>query len=449
MYTDFRGHALTTSKEMAARSCAKAMDHYMQRKSDVSVYLQTALEHDPECAIAHAYQGLMLHGAKNSKYQSLVSESLSKAKQYASGLTDREQLYIEALEFASSGQLLDSVSCFESILESCPTDGFALSLCQAELFWLGDMKRSLAVSTSVAPAWNESITGYSEFLAVHAFDLEEAGQYAQAEKAGRKAVDLQPANIWATHAVTHVMYMQGRHAEGVEWISGLQNNWDDVGQMQFHVWWHKCLFHLERSEHDAVLEAYDKWVRNREHSLVQALPDLYIDLQNGSSLLWRLELAGVDVGDRWLEMAEVVASRASDMSNPFTSAHFAVIFAAVNDFKACEQLVNAIQHYVHHGEGTLTKHYARAALPAAQSAIAHRRGDYHKVIDVLYPARQYLWMMGGSHAQQDLFFQMLVDAAAKTGDILKVNALLNEIEQIGFVEPAQLNSYKVIMQSVQ
>jgi len=296
MYTDTRGHPLSSTSETAAIACANAMDHYMERKSDVAAQLQKALEHDPECAIAHATMGLMLHGARHASFRPNMMESLARAKKFASGVSAREQLYINALEFASVGKLDDSVRCYETILEQTPTDGFALSLCQAELFWLGDMKRSLAATTSVASHWTESIKGYSEFLAMQAFDLEEAGRYKQAEEAGRAAVDLNPANIWATHAVTHVMYMQGRHTEGIEWISGLQNNWAGVGQMQFHVWWHKCLFHLEQGEHDAVLEGYDHWVRNREHELVQALPDLYIDLQNGASLLWRLEFAGVNVG---------------------------------------------------------------------------------------------------------------------------------------------------------
>jgi len=380
VFTDTRGHLLSTDNELAANACATAMDHYMERKSDVATQLQTALSHDPQCAIAHATMGLMLHGARHANFQAGVAESLANAKRYATGISDREQLYINALECCATGKLNDSVSCFETILESSPTDGFALSLCQAELFWLGDMNRSLTASTSVASHWNDSVSGFSEFLAMHAFDLEEAGEYQQAEHAGRKAVDLNPANIWATHAVTHVMYMQGRHREGINWIEGLQNNWAGVGQMQFHVWWHKC-----------------------------PLPDLYIDLQNGASLLWRLEFAGVDVGDRWLEMALLVRSRLNDLSNPFTSAHFAVILSAVDDFDSCETLIESIQDFAYTGTKTLSTHYARAGLPAAQAAVAHRKKDYARVVALLTPTRKDLSMMGGSHAQQDLFFQMLVD----------------------------------------
>ncbi len=444
MHTDSRGHQLTTSNAATANACALAMDHYLERKSDVALLLDQALEHDPECAIAHATMGLMIHGARNSSYNAKVKNSLSNARKYATGISDREQLYINALEFAAQGRLSETVASYEAILDTTPTDGFALSLCQAELFWLGDMNRSLAASSSVAPHWNPSIAGYSEYLGMRAFDLEEAGQYSLAESAGREAVEMNPANIWATHAVSHVMYMQGRHTEGIDWIIAAQPHWDGVGQMQFHVWWHKCLFQLECGDYQSALQGYDHWVRNTDHALVQALPDLYIDLQNGSSLLWRLELAGVDVGDRWQEMAALVTSRLSDLSNPFTSAHFAVILAAVGDFESCDKLVRAMEDFANINGTDLTFNYAKAGLPAAKAAIAHRRGDFHQAVALMYPVRHDLSLMGGSHAQQDLFFQILVDAVAKTGDDAKVVSLLNEIEQIGFVEPTQLSAYRLI-----
>lgn len=448
MNTDSRGHALTTSNPKAAQSCAVAMDHYMQRRSDVVDHLKLAIKEDPECAIAHATLGLMMHGAKHVGIQPLVGKSLEKAKQFSSGTNEREQLYIEALSHASAGQLTQSIACYQSILEQYPTDGFALSLCQSELFWLGDMQQSLAVSSSVASHWNESIAGYGDFLAMHAFDLEEAGDFAKAEKCGRKAVELNQSNVWAAHAVAHVLYMQGRHTEGVDWIAGVQDHWDGIGQIQFHVWWHKCLCHLELGEHDAVLEGYDQWVRNTDHALVQSMPDLYIDLQNGASLLWRLEHAGINVGARWNEMAELVRLRFNDFSSPFTSAHFALILAAVGDFNACDQLVEAMQEFAASNDMTLTDHYSKGAIPAAQAAIAHRQKDYKRVVELLYPARFNLGMMGGSHAQQDIFFQLLLDAAAQMQNKPQVESLLAEIEQIGFVEPQQLMAYRVICEKL-
>lgn len=437
--------SVTSKSEMAANACVMAMQSYVQRKRDVMPQLLQAIELDPECAMAHVNIGLMMHGAKHLSLKPKVKESLANAKQFASGTSDREQLYIKALQHAHDGQLFDSVSCYESILEKYPTDMFALSLCQSELFWLGEMERSLKVSESLAPHWNSSVPDYTDYLAVRAFDLEESGRYKEAENAGREAVAIRSSNIWATHAVAHVLYMQGRADAGIEWIGDLQNNWQELNQMQFHLWWHKSLFLLENKAFDHILDAYDSWIRNRDHELTQAMPDLYIDLQNGASMLWRLEQAGVDVGLRWNEMAEVAAPRLGDHSNPFTSAHFAVILAAVGDFDACQRLVEEMQDFAAQGSVTLAPRYEKAGLPAAIAAIAHRRGQYQKAIDALMPARTDLWMMGGSHAQQDLFYQILIDSAAKIGDTALVQQLLQEVEQIGFVEPAQRIAYEMML----
>jgi len=444
MYTVTRDMTISAANQDSADACALAMENYMRRRSDVVPQVIKSLEHDPECAVAHATFGLLMHGAKHIALQPKVDAALEKARQFRSGISQREQLYIDALAFAADGQLYDSVGCYESILADFPTDGFALNLLQAELFWMGDMERALAASAKVESHWNESVEGYSEYLATFAFDLEEQGHFEKAESAGRKAVSMRPDNIWATHAVTHVLYMQNRVDEGIQWISELEGNWDELNQLQFHLWWHKNLFLLERQEHETILENYDSSIRNRAHKLVEAMPDLYIDLQNGASMLWRLELAGVNIGDRWQEMAELVKLRTQDHASPFTSAHFAVILAAVGDFTSCSNLIESMQDFATTSNKTVAQRYAKAGIPAAKAAIAHRQGHFQTVVDELLPVRHNLWMMGGSHAQQDLFFQMLVHAVAKVGDRTGVASLLNEIEKIGFIEPAQRIGYDII-----
>lgn len=444
-FVDRRNHQITANVAEAGLAVSAAMENFIQKRSDVVPQLQKAIELDPECALAHACLGLMMHGAKHIDLKPKVGEALARATERSTGISEREMLYLKALEYADRGELYDSVSCFEKILDENPTDLFALSLCQGELFWLGDMKRSLAASAGVAKAWSQSVPGFSDYLGVHAFDLEEAGEFQRAESAGREAVDIRPNNIWATHAIAHVMYMQRRTHDGIEWIESLQDNWDGLNQMQFHLWWHKSLFYLELGEHEAILAAYDNWIRNRQHQLVQSMPDLYIDLQNGSSMLWRLEHMGVDVGDRWNEMAQLVEPRVGDLSNPFTSAHFAIILAAVGDFDACEQLVKEMSDYSEQSSDTLSARYRDSALPAAAAAIAHRQGKHSEVVRHLKPARHDIWMMGGSHAQQDLFFQILLDSTAKTGDKAGFAALIDEIEKIGFTEPAQRAAYDLMV----
>jgi len=440
---DSRGHAITTESEAAAKHIVTAFDSYGKRRTDTMPQLASALEADPNCALAHAAFGLLLQGAKHQDFQPKITDALHKAQQGYATASLREQRYIDALSFATQGQLNKVVTCYEAILDDHPTDLFALSLCQSELFWLGDMPKAETISAKTESHWHQAIPGYGEFLAVRAFDLEEAGKFAAAEAAGREAVDIDASNIWATHAVTHVMHMQARFDEGIEWISGLQNQWDDLNQIKLHVWWHKALFHLERGETDAVLEAYDNWIRNRSLKLVESMPDLYIDLQNGASLLWRLEHNGIDVKHRWQEMATLVKNRVQDMGSPFTSAHYAIILAAVGDFEHCDRLIDNMQDFIKTSDQTLTHNFSKIALPAAQAAIAHRKGDYQLAVDKLMPVRHSMELMGGSHAQQDLFFQILVDAAYQLQRTDLISTLMHEIEMIGFIEPTQRSAYKV------
>lgn len=444
MATDVREHRITATDGVAAALCSLAVENFVQRKSDVVPHLLNAIDADPGCGFATTVFGLLMHGARNANLRPQIAEAAVKSNALRSTMSEREQLYVLALSRFADGKLYSGVECFEQILAKHPTDALALALCQGELFWLGDMPRSLRVSNSVDHAWSESIPGYADYLAIRAFDLEEACQYSAAEKAGKQSVAMRSSNIWGAHAVAHVLYMQGRHQDGIDWLQPLQNEWAGCNQLVFHIWWHQCLFHLERGEHDAVLEHYDHWIRNRDHPLMQLVPDLYIDIQNGASMLWRLEHAGVDVGDRWEEMADLVLPRIDDLSNPFTSAHFAVVLAAVGNFSACDQLVRTMQSISQEEELPLSGRYHASALPAAVAAVAHRRGAYDKVVDTLMPERHAIADMGGSHAQQDLFYQMLVDASLKAGHSDLAQQLIQEIEKIGFAEPARRAGYQAV-----
>ena len=442
MHTDPRGHTITTTSKEAATKFSDAVEMFIQRQVNVVPVLQESIEADPHCAMSQATFGLMLHGARNAGLKANMHSTLEKAQSAASGSSHREQHYINALSCACDGDLFATVDCFEKILKDNPNDLLALTLAQGELFWLGEMQHSSRLSTAVAKDWQEDIPGFSEFLAVRAFDLEETGNYKEAEAAGRQAVSLRHTNIWGAHAVAHVLLMQGRHKDGLDWLTNKHDSWTQTNQMKFHIWWHQCLFHLERKEHDAVLEHYDRWVRNRSEDLVIAMPDLYIDIQNGASMLWRLELAGIDVGDRWQEMAELAIHRLDDMSSPFTSAHYAVILAATGQLDQCEQLIEHMRAFSTSSNQTLAQRYLDAAIPAAVGAVAHRKGDYEKTLSTMLPARHQFWQMGGSHAQQDLFHQIMVDAAVKLKQQDTAALLLQEIEAIGFTEPARNVAYE-------
>ena len=69
----------------------------------------------------------------------------------------------------------------------------------------------------VRPFWHEDLPAWGTMLGCHCFALEECDRHAEAEPHGRAAVALNPADLWSTHAVAHVLEMQGRQEEGIAW----------------------------------------------------------------------------------------------------------------------------------------------------------------------------------------------------------------------------------------
>ena len=204
----------------------------------------------------------------------------------------------------------------------------AFRLAHFNNFWLGRPGEMRASVERVKPKWDRDLPGYGMVLSCHCFSLEECGDYAGAEPSGRAAIAIDPGDIWGTHAVAHIMEMQGRHAEGIAWLDELERHWDGGNNLLHHLWWHRALFHLERREFDAVLDLYDRRFRNFASPLTQAQPDLYIDVQNAASMLFRLELAGIDVGNRWSEIADKAEARIGDCLSAFTLPHWMMALAA-------------------------------------------------------------------------------------------------------------------------
>ncbi len=397
------------------------------------VLVNQALDENPEDTLAHATRGFYYYGERHQRNAVTIQECVDSCSKLVSGADQQAKHYFNALTAANDGNATGMVYHLEQQLLDDPTDIIALKLCQSELFWLGEMKWSASISASVAPHWNSKSDYYSDYLAIRAFDLEETGSHELAEKLGRESVAINPADVWGAHAVTHVMYMQGRGKDGAQWLDKLHagGHWNGLGQMVLHLWWHRALFHLINAEPDAALAVYDDYLRNFEIDMVAALPDLYLDLQNATSLLLRLELLGIDVGSRWTALADLCSERTKDQSNAFSCAHYAAVLAADGRFGKAQELIDNMRA-VTQTPNAVVGGYVNAALPAAVASIAHRKNDYRQVIDLLMPARYQLVQMGGSHAQREVFLLLLADALLREGEMEMLTLLSSDLQETGF-----------------
>ncbi len=433
-----------TGSQAAGEAFDRGIHSFACWRTDTFAHLDASIASDPDFAMARLAQGWILHTARSESFRPKIEGILAATEPMLSDADPRERIYHDGLKAAVGGFGIEAGTTLEAMLLEHPRDLFAHRLVQFELFWNGRSRWMRDIVERAAPQWDESVSDYGCFLSVRAFSNEECGEYELAERCGRAAVEIDPADCWGAHAIAHVLVMQGRIDEGVDWLLGLSQHWGNANQMRHHLWWHLCLFLLERGEHSRILEILGTHIRNPESPLVKAVPDATIDIQNVASLLMRLELRGVDVSEHWPMLAEICAGRIHNHANAFSNAHDMMILAACGEFDLASQMLTSMREANALSDRSLTVSYATSGIAVCEAVLAHRRSEYDRVVDLLAPVRHDLPLIGGSHAQRDIFFQMLVDAAHRTGRTGVVGLFLDDVRRIGFDQVEARSLYREV-----
>lgn len=300
-----------------------------------------------------------------------------------------------------------------------PLDALALQVGQQIDFFCGDTRMLRDRILAVLPAWSDAVPGWHAVLGMLAFGLEENGDYARAERLGRQAVELEPRDAWAQHAVAHVLEMQGRRDEGIRWMED-NPGWRQDNFLAVHNWWHLALHHLARGDSAAALKLYDGPIHGHRPAVVAELID-------ASALLWRAELLGHAVGDRWVGLAERWAPHAGDGHYAFNDLHAAMAFARGDRADALREL-----HLAH--ERALSRDDDNAAFtrdvgaPAVRGFVAFAQNDFGRAVELLHPIRTRTSRFGGSHAQRDVIEQTLIEAARRSGRTALARAWVTQRE---------------------
>ena len=414
MHIDARGLPISTASANAAAAFDHLIAGYLTQRADTPDRLLALLQADPDFALAHCMKGYFAMLAFKQASVPVAVEEARTAQSLAAGATPRERSHIAALSAWSEGELDRALATWESILRAHPLDVVAFRLAHFVNFWLGRPQDMVSSVERVIAAWSEDLPGYSSMLACQSFAHEEAGSYLAAEPVGRRAIELDPGDLWAAHAIAHVMESQGRRSEGIQWLTTLAPNWEGSHNLQHHLWWHCALFLLEHGDSAGALELYDTRFRNLAAPLTVASPDVYIDVQNAASMLFRLQRLGVDVGQRWEELADKAEARIGDCQSAFTLPHWLMALTATGRTAAAERMVEAMRAYSL-GRGTVVPIVRDYVLPIARAQLAHAAGRHIEAVALMRPALGGMYRLGGSHAQQDVLEQLFVDAALKAG----------------------------------
>ena len=250
-----------------------------------------------------------------------------------------------------------------------------------------------------------------------AFGLEEAGDYGQAETLGRDAVATNPKDVWGIHAVGHVLEMQGRDEDGIAWYEAREADWAPGNYFAVHNAWHLALYHVDREDHASALAVYDRLLRPGRRSIL-------LNLCDAAALLWRLHLAGVEVGERWEGVADLMVPHALARVHVFDDVHLAVAFAAAGRDFALRELLRSLSEQAtgreRAGGDDAAGRPARGAGDGGIRAWCLRRRGRPAALG----SDRMRALMTGSAAQRDILELTLIEAALRDGQVSLARELL-------------------------
>ena len=330
-------------------------------------------------------------------------------------ITEREQRFVEAVAAWVAGDVPRAIALHQEQAREHPRDLASLKLGQYHLFNLGDSPGMLRIALSALPAAAD--VPYAHGMA--AFGWEQCHLMTQAEAAARHAIGMCQKEPWAQHALAHVMLTQGRISEGLSFMRSVSGQWTGLNSfMLTHNWWHLALFALELDDADTVLALYD--------SQVWGVVKAYSQDQIGAvSLLARLEIAGVNVGHRWQDVADHLAPRQDEHVQPFLDLQYLYGLARAGRAEALV-LLTRIEAFAVVAPAWSRSAWQQVAVPAARGLLAHAQGDWASAARGLGQALPALQTIGGSHAQRDLFEQLHLDALVRAGHWSGAQQLLQQ-----------------------
>jgi tetratricopeptide (TPR) repeat protein len=415
-HVDHFGYALSGATADGIAHFETAAQQLRCYAGDPVASVEAALAAAPTMVMAHALKGY-LHLLGTEPAGLAVAQACYEA---AAPLPadERERGHLEAVRLLAAGRWRAAGRVLEDVAIGWPRDALALQVGHQVDFFRGDSRMLRDRIARALPAWDRSTPGYHALLGMHAFGLEETGDYAQAEKQGRAAVELERRDTWAWHAVAHVHEMRNRPADGIAWLTADTGAWSEDSFFAVHNWWHLALYHLEVGAIDDVLRLFDGPIFGHRSSVV-------MDMIDASAMLWRLNLRGVDVRSRFAALADLWAPFASAGNYAFNDMHAMMAFVGSGREREQQAVLDA-QRAAMEGDADNAEFTRDVGHAAARAIRAFGQGRYAECVDLLRTIRSQAARFGGSHAQRDVIDLTLIEAAHRAGNAPLAAALVTE-----------------------
>ena len=401
---DLRGMAVSNAG-------AQALEHYnavlasLHRYRGDALGAATALVADePGFVSARCLRAGLLVLADDRLADRQLATELRALDALRAKATARDAAHMAAAQAWLAGDARLALRRYGEIAAQCPHDLLALQIAHNLDLRLGATESLRDRIAAVLPHWHARLPGYACVLAMYAFGLQENEHCEAALHVGQRALELEPGNPGAIHAIAHVHHRRHEAAEGLEWLRRTRADWDGNSVFSVHNAWHEALFHLQHSDIDMALSIYDREIHVHRKAGVFALVD-------ASALLWRIALRRSDLQQRWHELADQWESRVHDQRRIFNSVHALMACAAAGRTHSSARILELIGD--RKLQRTVVNADQRLALPVALAVNAFCLGNYAEAARLLTQVRELARRCGGSLAQCDLVELTLREAQAR------------------------------------
>src|SRR3989454_925631 len=326
---DAYGLPVTTGSGDALEAYDHAVEGLLGWDAQALDRFRTAATTDPGLALAHAGAAVCLF--LDERFVE-AREAAKIARAVVGAQTERERSHVEALILLVEGKSSDAEAAMTQHLADYPRDLVVFQRLYFVWFWQGKFTEMLDLSSVVTRYY----PGSSFMLGLHAFALEQAGRCDEAARIARAAIEKNPRDAWSIHALAHAIYEMAAFDTGIARLPPAIHPCTNLNWFRNHLLWHLILMHLGRGEYERASQL-GRTVFERQPSSIAG------DLHDSISLLWRPELWGMDVAERWRPFAAIAAERFDRPALLFHAAHLAMALAAGGEWATAERHLGVLR----------------------------------------------------------------------------------------------------------
>ena len=409
MPVDAYGLPVTTAEPAALARYDRAVEELLGWGRGAREAFAQAATLDSRLALAHAGAAVCLFLEERFTDARAAAE---RARAAADRQSDRERSHVEALALLVTNRLAEAERAMAAHLDAWPRDVVVLQRLYFVWFWQGRFPEMAALTTRLLPRYADG----SFVLGLHAFALEQQDRCREAVGAAERALARNPRDAWAVHALAHALYELAAFDDGVGRLPPAIHPCQHLNWFRNHLVWHLALMHLSRGD-------YARAVRISRAAFERAPSAIAGDLHDSIALLWRQDLLGLPVGERWRPFAEIARTRLNRQGLLFHAAHLAMALAGAGDWAAAETQLGMLRARAAKEPGGLV---GAVLIPLIEGLEAFAAGDHRRSIERLEPIRERIVELGGSRAQRDVFHDTLLEACFRAGDGSRAERLLAE-----------------------